>query len=108
MLSKEEFKQRFSDIKGIDKNIDKLIEVGFDTNSNIISLLSNSNNKLISSLEREMNDKYETINWFIYENEYGKRNFTIEHTKGKKAGTVFKFKDEDDLYDYLVNYNNLV
>ena len=55
-----------------------------------------------------MNDKYETISWFIYENEYGKKKFTIEHTKGEKAGTTFHFNNVDDLYDYLKNYNNLV
>lgn len=108
MLEKKDFLELFSDIEKIDQKIDDLIKIGFDINSDLISCLSDANHKLISCLEKFMNDKYETISWFIYENEYGKKKFTIEHTKGEKAGTTFYFNNVDDLYDYLKNYNNLV
>lgn len=108
MLEKDVFLKRLEDIKKISEYASTLIDLGFDINSKIIEILFKSNNILVSSLENDMEDKYQTIDWFIFENDFGKKKYKIDHTKGKYAGTSFPFNNETDLYDYLTKYNNMV
>ena len=103
-LTKKEFKKYISAIKRIDEKEDQLIKFGFDINSKLIQNLMQLQSYNVKYLQDLMNDKYETVSWFIYENNYGKNKFEITHSKPKQQ--VFVIDSVDKLYDYLVNHNN--
>lgn len=58
---------------------------------------------LIRLLEKCMGDKFETITYWIYEIEWGKKakEFYIEHPDG----TQYHLYTIKDLYNYLINHN---
>lgn len=100
MLNKENFSNKMKKIKELDEKVTRLISLGFDINSEIIEIISSFCHEMIKKLEEEMEDKFSTIDWYIYENEWGKRNFTITHHENK-IEKEYVFKNENDLYDYL-------
>lgn len=63
--------------------------------------------KLFEAYKHEValaiNDSYlEWISWFIYENECGRKEFTIDITDRKGKVKVFKIKNAKDMSKYLV------
>lgn len=98
MLTKEEFKNFYDNIISLDEAINKMLDFGFNLDSEIIKKLMNINSTQVKNLENLMEDEYETIAWFIWENDCGKNNFEIIDNK-----IEYHLKNSDDLYNYLAN-----
>lgn len=61
-------------IKKIDELSDKLIECGIDIDSQMMNCISELQFQNIQFVEKLIGDKYRTIDWFVYQNEFGKKN----------------------------------
>ena len=103
-ISKQQFKKYMGKIKKIDELSDKLIECGIDIDSKMMNCISELQFQNIQFVEKLIGDKYRTIDWFVYQNEFGKKKFEIEITKPIKK--KFVISSVDDLYNYLTKFNN--
>ena len=101
-LSEEEFTQYIELIKKISIQCDNLIKCGIDINSDLMENLFKLEEYNVSYLEKLMHDKYQTISWFIYENDFGDKKFTISQDKPKKEFIIDSVKA---IYDYLIHEN---
>lgn len=96
MLEKKEFEEVYNNIIKLDNCINTMLEFGFALDSQIVNALMEVNYGQTLHLEKLMNDKSNTISWFIWENDCGEKHFTI--TDNDKE---YCFNNVDDLYNYL-------
>ena len=105
MLTKEEFVLEMQELQKLDKELDEfcgitekyfegaIFNLGFKLFDKTINLLC----ILMDDEDSKTHDSW--IHWFIYENEWGKREFTVSTIIGKKGK---KIKTIEQLYDLLV------
>ena len=106
-ISKEEFiriMKRLEETEKTKSEIDKIIEESTDC---IISDFTNAGSLMIChediviKLLERMFDDGDTISWWIYDLEYGKKY--EDGCITEKDGTIIDLSTTEKLYDYLVN-----
>lgn len=80
------------------------IEKSFITMSEVNNLLNtvidipNATDSCISLLEKLVNDKFQTISWWVYEKDFGKR----KDINIKINNKTIQLNTPEELYDYLI------
>ena len=107
MISKEEFIRiikRLEETERTKNEIDKIIKESTDCIisdfTNASSLMICHEDIVISLLETMFDDK-DTISWWIYDLEYGKKY--EDGCITEKDGTIIDLSTVEKLYNYLVN-----
>lgn len=103
MLTKEKFIKMINEFKVLEEDI-KNVHIALQKLDPDFGgfYLSRVNTLIVNLFKEAMNDKYDYINYFIYELEYGKKwkkGMIIEENKKKDI----KLQTSGDLYDYIVN-----
>lgn len=103
-MEKKEFEKFMNIIKKLDEKSVQLMDAGIDLESDIIKNISESISLIIDYLNERWGSTCDDIGWFIYENEWGKKNFSI--TIEKPIKKEFVIKSMDDMYNYLNYFYN--
>ena len=104
-MTLKEFTEFINILKDIDKNIDDMVNIGFDIDGKIIQSCFEIKSKSIQFLNKLWGSNYDDIGWFIYENDYGRKHFDI--TLSKPVKKHFKISSVKDMYDYLTYCKNI-
>jgi hypothetical protein len=101
MLTKEKFIRALTELKSLEEDIDNvhvaLQKLDPDFGGFYLSRVSTL---IVNLLKDAMNDKYDYIDYFIYELEYGKKwKKGMITDKNKKD---IKLQTAEDLYNYII------
>ena len=98
ILTREEFKECMQKIQESFKQVDKFVnDIAKYFDSYIFELGYELVNDQINILEIAMKDSNYWIDWFIYENEWGKRQLEVGYNNKTR-----KIKNVTDLYELLL------
>jgi hypothetical protein len=104
MISKDTFVKAISSIEELNKKNDDaytaLEALGIE-----VSIIVNPLEELVIDLLKEsLNDQYEWIEWFVYENDFGNRNMKCT----SKEGYTIKTDTAEDIYDLITGNPTLL
>ena len=96
----KEFKKLLKRYKAFSKKLSDLHDIGFDFYEGKFELMSDVEKMLDISISSHYNEKgIDWVNWFIYENDYGKNNLEA------KDGDELICYDEKSLHEYITKYH---
>ena len=104
-MNRKNFKKHLKGIKElgeIEEKITKSFKL-LDCDFNYFSL-GKSITLAREILKEAMNDKYDYIDYFIYELDWGK-NKMAKNCVEEKDGTKYSLQTMDQLYDYIIKFN---
>jgi len=100
-MDKKEFEEKMLNLKKeIEKDnaiIEDLHKIGFSIESPVIERIFYYHERLMEILAAEVGDRATWIEWFIFENDWGKREYEVVIDKKEK-----KIKTFADLYKVIV------
>lgn len=104
MINYKEFKSYMDEIKVFLKQIEKAEKVieTFTTYHISLNLGSSLLDKYIFIVEKLVNDSNEMIFWFVYDNNFGKKELQV-YIKNK----ILSINSVKDLYNYFLIVNNV-
>lgn len=104
MLNKKEIKSRieecikqFQEIETLYDDCYKLL--GCDPESKFFTILYNTHTKYVKTLSESINDDFNWIDWYIWENDCGKKEYEAKASKWKKEK---KIKNVEDLVNIIL------
>ncbi len=99
-MQQKEFKKLIKNYKSLSNKLSKLHNLGFDFYEGKFELMSDIEKLFDITIESHYNEEgVEWINWFIYENDYGKRNLEA------KNGDELICYDIKSLHEYIEKYH---
>ena len=113
MISKAEFVKIIDTIKDYyekEEKLTKYLHEFFMDGYSAVDFCSELIDVTIKLLAKNFSEKHEAsieddISWFVYENDFGKKEFSIRYiipsTKDKKE---YKITSIEEMYDYIVAY----
>ena len=69
---------------------------------NASSLMINHEDTVIDLLQEIMNDTFDTISWWIFETDYGRRESMTQIYDARTKEVIADIKTAEDLYDYVI------
>jgi len=91
----EECIEQFYKIEKLYDDCYKLL--GGDPESQFFTILYDTYNKYVKNLSQLINDDFNWIDWYIWENECGKKEFEAKASKWKKERKIKNVKDLIDI-----------
>ena len=92
------FLEKYEKIEAVYESLKE--NVGIDPESKLFEALYIMVNPVISYLEKELGDKHQTIDWFVWENDVGKKGLEAKAKSWKKLRPI---KTVDDLVDLIMD-----
>jgi hypothetical protein len=112
MISKTDFVRAINAIKSYWANEEKLtkyLHEFFMDGHSVVDFGNELTNTIVKLLAKNISEKHEVsikdyIEWFIYENDFGKRKLSIYHTLEEGTEKEHKITSTEKMYDYIVKY----
>lgn len=112
MISKSEFVKIINNIKDYHEKEEKLtkyLHEFFMNGHSVVDFGSELIYTIVKLLAKNISEKYDVfieddINWFVYENKFGKNKLSIYYTLGDGVKKKYKITSTEKMYDYIVAY----
>jgi len=99
-MQQKEFKKLLKRYKALSNKLSKLHDIGFDFYEGKFELMSDIEKMFDISIESHYNEKgVDWINWFVYENDYGKNKLEA------KDGDELICYDIKSLHEYIEKHH---